>query len=160
MDRAAQNLAGLVIARHILDVMKAAALVFLGTEYGASAADEVMLCAAVYVGQAEGRMMTAGKLAEYVGMPRPTVVRKLRGLKQRGVVDCTASGHWGLATYSPEIASRLQGGIDALLPLIHKASAKLSKLDGGRIAAHDPARLERSQGEAQRNANKKQDDKA
>lgn len=124
-----------VISRLLLEIMKSAAKNFLGVEYPASAADEVMLCAAVHIGQCEGRRMSSGKLAEYAGMPRATATRKLRELKERGLLDLDDQGRWCLATSSPEIQGRVDASIDALLPLIHRAAAELSKMDSGDIAA-------------------------
>jgi hypothetical protein len=40
--------------------------------FGADASD-TLLCAAVYLGMFENRLMNASKLADYVGVPRSTV---------------------------------------------------------------------------------------
>jgi hypothetical protein len=40
--------------------------------FGADASD-TLLCAAVYLGMFENRLMNASKLADYVGVPRSTM---------------------------------------------------------------------------------------
>ncbi|WP_375782934.1 hypothetical protein ACE10Z_23760 [Bradyrhizobium sp. Pha-3] len=52
----------------------------------------LMIGAAVYVSTIEGRPITAKKLAGFVGMPRATVVRRLRALDRLGVLERTARG--------------------------------------------------------------------
>jgi DNA-binding MarR family transcriptional regulator len=42
---------------------------------------------AIYLGTIEGRPLTASKLAAYVGMPRASVIRRLRTLCRRGAVE-------------------------------------------------------------------------
>jgi hypothetical protein len=45
--------------------------------FGADASD-TLLCAAVYLGMFENRLMNASKLADYVGVPRSTMARGAR----------------------------------------------------------------------------------
>jgi hypothetical protein len=52
--------------------------------FGADASD-TLLCAAVYLGMFENRLMNASKLADYVGVPRSTV--DLEELKRVGRVE-------------------------------------------------------------------------
>lgn len=47
----------------------------------------LLIGAAVYVGTIEGKPMTASKLADFVGMPRATVIRRLGRLRRLGIVD-------------------------------------------------------------------------
>lgn len=145
-----QSRQGVIIARFLLDMMRSAARVVLSAHYGASLADEVMLCAAVYIGHHEGRPMSAAKLADYIGMPRPTVIRKLADLELRGLVKPDAARRWHIATDSPDVAAKVASVIDVLLPLIHKTATSLSRLDGGAIAPRESAGLEDTQGETGR----------
>jgi DNA-binding transcriptional ArsR family regulator len=137
--------AGYEIAKLLLAMTKTAAAVFLHSENHASEADAVMLCAAVYIGQCEKRPMTAGKLSAYIGMPRPTVLRKLGELEQRGLVSANKKKQWCIADNSPKVAARIAAAIDALLPLIHNAEAILSRMDTRRIASKRRQELDRNQ---------------
>jgi DNA-binding IclR family transcriptional regulator len=52
-----------------------------------SRTDFLLIGAAVYLSTIEGRPLTASKLADYVGMPRASVIRKLRTLIRRGAIE-------------------------------------------------------------------------
>lgn len=95
-------------------------------KYG-SRADDVMLFCAVFMAQIEGRPMTATKLAHYVGMPRPTVVRKLREMEREGVIAISDSGH--ATVTDPQDLNVHLAALSSEARLIHQASAKLSKMD-------------------------------
>ncbi|KVR94057.1 hypothetical protein WK28_14340 [Burkholderia vietnamiensis] len=52
----------------------------------ASNAPDVLLICAVAIGDLEARPMTAFKLAQYIGMLRPTVIRRLASMVRAGLV--------------------------------------------------------------------------
>ena len=54
----------------------------------------MLLLAGVMVGGTEGRPMTAYTLAQYVGMPHPTVFRRLPVLAARGLVQKLDGGEY------------------------------------------------------------------
>jgi IclR helix-turn-helix domain len=56
-------------------------------EYSGAHTADLLICSAVYLGTTAGRPMTAAKLAAYVGIPRPTVIRHLRELERRRLVE-------------------------------------------------------------------------
>ncbi|MCQ8223567.1 helix-turn-helix domain-containing protein [Burkholderia pseudomallei] len=62
----------------------------------ASRAGDVLLLVGVAIGDLEARPMTAFKLAQYIGMPRPTVVRKLARMARAGLVVRDRRGRYGL----------------------------------------------------------------
>lgn len=66
--------------------MRALSLALLKERRFASNAADVLLLCAVAIGDLEARPMTAYKLADYIGMPRPTVIRKLASLARAGLV--------------------------------------------------------------------------
>lgn len=47
----------------------------------------LLVWVAVYLGTAEGKLMTASKLATFVGMPRTTVIRRLARLRRAGAIE-------------------------------------------------------------------------
>ena len=65
---------------------------FPGEPFG-SRADDLILFAALFVGQTEGRPMNHSKLATYAGLPRPTVIRKIAALMERGAVVKIGDGY-------------------------------------------------------------------
>jgi len=76
-----------IVAAAMLDVMRAFGAAYLGTARFGAHADEITLLMAVFIGTAEARPMTAAKIAEYAGVPRPSAIRKLDRLAKRGVVE-------------------------------------------------------------------------
>jgi DNA-binding transcriptional ArsR family regulator len=134
MPKARKDRPGYVVAKLLLDMARLIATAFLDSEYPASDADALLLCMAIYIGQCEQRPMTAGKLAEFIGMPRPTVTRKLADLEMRGLVIANSRKQWCISIHKPEVSARIAALNDAVLQLIHGASAMLSKMDTQRIA--------------------------
>lgn len=76
----------LIVAKYILEALREVSEIHFGTGKLASRADEVLICTAIFIGQAEGRPLTVSKLADYIGMPRPTAIRKVASLVRRGIV--------------------------------------------------------------------------
>jgi len=54
--------------------------------FGANVADHLII-SAVYLGMVEEREMTASQIAQDVGLPRTTVLRRLATLERRGAVE-------------------------------------------------------------------------
>ena len=92
-----------------------------------------MISVGLFIGQAEGKPMTATKLSSYIGMPRPTLIRKLHELEQCGIAKPALKG-WRLNTDDPAIQARVDACKDATLQLLRKATAELSRLDTATIA--------------------------
>jgi hypothetical protein len=125
----------LVLAKMVLRVLQLIAAEYLETAQYGSVADDLVLLCAIFVGQAEGRPMSSSKLADFAGMPRPTVIRKLRELQTRHLVHMMD----GKATLP---ADRLNADctlsmIDTAAKSVARASAELSKMDAKGIAPGD-----------------------
>ncbi len=103
-----------LLASAMLDVLRAFGAAYLGHKRFGARADELVLLAAVFVGQADGRPMNASKLADYAGIPRPTVIRKLKALARRGVLE------------------RIDGGLYALPACVVNSAAVLRAADASR----------------------------
>lgn len=99
--------------------------------FGASSGD-VLLCCAILVGQVERRAMTPGNLADYIGMPRTTVTRRLKVLARRELVELVD----GKAYLTIESLNRdpRMGTVHVMLQRVHRAAAVLSKMDSKPIA--------------------------
>ncbi|WP_223855288.1 helix-turn-helix domain-containing protein [Ralstonia solanacearum] len=87
--------------------MRSLSLVLLKERrFGARAADLLILIG-VMIGEAEGRPLGAFKLAELVGVPRPTVIRRLARMARAGLVQRdgrgTTKGAGGLPRRDPSI---------------------------------------------------------
>lgn len=76
-----------VIAKGLLQILRTYATRPDGVVRFGSRTDELILSMAVFIGQAEGRLMGPSKLAEFCGMARPSVIRKLTELERDGVLQ-------------------------------------------------------------------------
>lgn len=82
--------------------------------------------------------MTAGKLAAYIGIPRPTIIRKLRLLHTRGIVAQVAGGGWRIVVEHADIAANFDRIIKENARTVKRAYEQLSKLDSVAIARQKP----------------------
>ncbi|QKN87939.1 transcriptional regulator [Acinetobacter phage vB_AbaP_Alexa] len=48
--------------------------------------DDIIILLGAGIGEYEGKPMTPSKLAEYIGMPRPTVIRRVSSLMDQGLL--------------------------------------------------------------------------
>lgn len=126
----------LVIARLTISLVRSIALEILDSRRFGTNADDVILCCAIFIGQAERKPMTAAKLAQYAGMPRPTVVRKLRQFARGGIVSMSEGGQVSLTADILSAETRLATESNARA--ITRAAAALSKMDTSRIAQRKP----------------------
>ncbi|WP_167810498.1 helix-turn-helix domain-containing protein [Ralstonia pseudosolanacearum] len=76
--------------------MRALSIALLRERRFASRAGDVLLLVGVAIGDAEGKPMTAYKLAQYIGMPRPTVIRRLARMARDGLVRRDGRGRYSL----------------------------------------------------------------
>jgi len=117
----------------MLDMLRnGARMTFNDVKFG-SRADDLVLCCAIFVGEAEGKPMTAAKLADYAGIPRPTVARKLREMIGTGVITLSAGGQVRVdqRVDLSAVAESIVRGVH----LVRRAAADLSKMDIDAIAA-------------------------
>lgn len=127
---------GAVVARLLLDIFQTTVG---GMELAGSpdpSCTDIILFCAVMIGHAEGRPMTAAKLAEYVGMARPTAIRRLQELMAVGVVDQDSRKRWKMRTGDQARRDLIDSVIVANAQHIRKAMAALSKMDAQVVASH------------------------
>ena len=89
---------------------------------------DVLLCCAVAVGQLEGRPMKVGKLAQYLGMPRPTVFRKVKELEKAGAFTVEDDGVVTTPLSVMNCPRRLEC-IRRAVAEVKRTACELSKLD-------------------------------
>lgn len=95
---------------------------------------DVLLVMALVVSEMEGRYMSAAKAAAYIGMPRPTAVRRLESLRERGMVVMHPNRRWQAKILTPDKMRTCITVVDEKIRLIHKVSADLSKMDSQPVA--------------------------
>lgn len=117
----------LAIANMLVSIAHACSARLTCRQRHAESVSDVLILAATYVGQREGRPMTAHKIAQYSGFPRPTVARKLNELQAMGLVVIENKQ----ATFHPDllVSRELTAVIVELSAAVRKCAAQLSKLD-------------------------------
>lgn len=124
---------GAVHARLLLAVLQVSAAALGDMGFADAAALDVLLIAGIYIGLADRRPMTAGKLAAYLGMPRATATRHLQEMMRIGIIEQDAQHRWKL-TGRPEHHEILSRAVIANTQHILRAAASLSKMDTSDVA--------------------------
>ena len=90
--------------------------------------DRLMVLASVALGTIERRPFKAQKLADYTGMARTTVLRRLADLEEEGWIEYDAKGH---VLVRPERINgdRVSQVCDRMSTLIHRAHYELLELE-------------------------------
>lgn len=81
-----------VICQAVIDILRVYSLNYFGHERLGENVEEILIGFALYIGQEQGRPLSATDIAEYLGMPRTTVARKLQNFERIGLLDVTTSG--------------------------------------------------------------------
>lgn len=123
----------LIVARLTLDLVKTGAA-YLQADIVTASTRDVIICVGIFVGQAEGRPMSSSKLSDFISMPRPTVIRRLKELEACGKAIRTDTGAWILPVDKDGRCPMMEKMFSTSLSLIHKSSVALSKLDNVNIA--------------------------
>lgn len=133
----------LVMCRMIIDIFRAAGPGYLapGQHFG-SAADDILLTCAIFIGQVERRPMPASKLAAYCGIARPTTIRKLAAMARAGDVIRLDDGAYVLPIHRVNAPETLDA-TERISRQILVAAALLSKMDSAHVAANrEPRQIE------------------
>ena len=80
----------------LIDLTRALGTGLLRTDRFGTRAEDLLILCGLCVGQAEGRPMTAFKLAQYIGQARPSVIRRLDRLEAAGLVRRVRPGGYVL----------------------------------------------------------------
>ena len=66
-----------LVAKNLIEILRGYGRVNFGSDQLGETIHETLIVAAISVGQAEGKPMSASDIAHYIGLPRSTVIRKL-----------------------------------------------------------------------------------
>jgi len=102
---------------------------FSGRRSLGSSLETYLIGAAVLIGEAEGQLFTAYKLASFLGLARGTVQRKLDHLERVKAVERV-----GLKYRVGEASAEEAGYVDDLVRTVMIAAGALSKLDTKAVA--------------------------
>lgn len=98
-------------------------------------ANDVLIIMAVHIGHHENKPMTAAKIAHYIGMARPTAIRRIELMVCEGVLRYTEKRRVYL---SEEMEQRAE----SIMPILKQSRilrnvVYLSKMDTSHIAANE-----------------------
>lgn len=124
VDLAAQRV---IILKMMLEVFRTYSAVYFGTDHYGQRSADIILIAAIMIGQAEGRPMNVSKLAAFSGIPRATVIRKLKAFEDAGLVE----EFEGAMNLLPAAVNRhaTHAAVRTTRRLIVDAAARLSRMD-------------------------------
>lgn len=118
-----------LVCKSIIDAFRVFSVVYCGTPRIGDNADHILIGAALMVGEAENRPMSATDISEYLGIPRATVVRKLQQLHQMGHVWPTVAGRRTQYRITMSDKPEVIAGAKKNIQRWKSLSEELSKLD-------------------------------
>lgn len=137
-DRIIQAKQRIIVARLTLDILRSFGTGYFQSKRYGSRADDLALCAALFIGQAEGRPLTAAKLATYAGQARPSVVRRLKEWLQAGFVERQGQGY--VLALTVINGSDVVRAAKSAQKRLRSAAKALDALDAPKFPASGPAR--------------------
>jgi len=115
----------LILAKLLIDLNKTIHKGRLGKRFHSTIAGEVeliLIAAAVLVGYVQGHPRNAAELSRQLGIPRPTIVRKLARLIDHGIIE-RVDGHRYVTT--DNVPGDDYSYVDHALHLIKDAAKKI-----------------------------------
>lgn len=128
-----------VILKMTIEIVVAFCKALFDGKRPAEHVNDMLILSALIVGQVEGHPLNASKLADWVTMARPTVIRRLASLEKRGMVE-----RRGLKfVVRDDVANSDAVGAACIgsRTLIAVAAVQLSKLDTKAIAGHQQPKI-------------------
>lgn len=114
----------------MIELMRSYSQAYFGTDKFALYADEIIIGCSLIIGQSRGRPLSATDISEYIGMPRATVLRKLKSLEVEGMIATKRDGrrveYILVAASDPEVVLHVR----KIITKVRKAAITLSKMDG------------------------------
>lgn len=121
-----------VVLKMTIEIVVTFCKAYFDGDKPADRVNDILICAAIMVGQAEGHPLNTSKIADLVAMARPTVIRRLAVLEKKGVV--VRAGRTFKLCHEVVNSDRVvQAGMVAR-QAIFTACAELSKLDSKPVA--------------------------
>lgn len=113
-----------LIAKATMEIFK----IYVGEYYDASRAasfaTDSIIGSAIAIGHAEGRHMTAGDIAVTIGLPRSTVIGRIKRLEVAGVIEYRRVGRRKVVWINQNDDATL----DQMEEILHRVSRALREL--------------------------------
>lgn len=116
-----------VVMKMTIEIVVTFCKAYFDGERPADRVNDMLICGALVVGQAEGHPLNASKVSEWTTMARPTVIRRLAVLEQKGFVQ----RHGNVFKVRDDRVNKdaIDTAGKTARALIMSAAAQLSKLD-------------------------------
>lgn len=117
------------VARTLVEILRAYSVINFQSQAVGDTIEQSLIVSAIIIGQADGKLMTASDISSYLGMPRPTVVRKLQRVAVARKLRKMRIGN--RVCYFLEDANdyRVLAGLVPIMEAVKGLSVALSKLD-------------------------------
>jgi hypothetical protein len=121
-----------VVLKMTIEIIVTFCKAYFDGEKPADRVNDMLICAAILVGQVEGHPLNASKVSEWVAMARPTVIRRLAVLEKKGFV--VRAGRTFKLRHEVVNSERVVASGMVAREAIFTACAQLSKLDSKPVA--------------------------
>lgn len=118
-----------LVAKTILDVLRSFSIVNFGSPNLGERIEENLIVAAIVVGQADGRLLCASDIAGYIGLPRATVIRKLRTVSMSRMLGKLKDGNRACYYIKEPNDEKAIVEIRKVMFAIRQCYERLSKMD-------------------------------
>lgn len=116
-----------IVMKMTIEIVVTFCKAYFDGERPADRVNDMLICGALVVGQAEGHPLNASKVSEWTTMARPTVIRRLAVLEKKGFVQ----RHGNVFKVRDDRVNKdaIDTAGSTARALIMSAAAQLSKLD-------------------------------
>lgn len=117
------------VARNLVEILRAYSRLNFASSAVGDTIEQSLIVSAIIIGQSDGKLMTASDIANYLGMPRPTVVRKLSRVaaaRQLRTVRCGNRVCYYLADANDD---RVLSALVPIMRSVKRLATQLSRLD-------------------------------
>jgi DNA-binding transcriptional ArsR family regulator len=128
-DREKRFAQAAILCRLLIELVRTTAITVSIDDVFDLCCGDVLMLSAAFIGQQQGKPMTASKISSYLGLPRPTVVRRLALLLEQGFMTQDEKKRWLLNFDDHVMAKKAFDVRAAHLRHINRAMRDLSKLD-------------------------------
>lgn len=118
-----------VLCGAVIEVFRVYSLIYFNNDKPGGNAQDILIGFALYIAQHQGRPLTSSDIADYLGLPRATVVRRLKSYERAGLLDVKTNGR--RVEYTLRVANNptAVARIGKLITRIRATLDELSKMD-------------------------------
>jgi hypothetical protein len=116
-------------SQQIIEIMREFGRLHFGTTSLSATIEESLISAAIVIGMADGKPMTATDIGHYLGYPRPTVIRKLKIVAKHRRLATVKTGSRVCFVFEDMDDPKVVSGVAKLMEMISAMCHQASKLN-------------------------------